>query len=350
MNAFKMSLGYERSHMDLPTLFVDHYMTDCIPVYPLIYIWSLRRLLDGKSTSFQEMGERFHLTESDVINAWKHWEDMGLVKINGASITFLPVKAPEPVAAPKETATEIIRIPTEARPQYTAQELALYRTQSRDIERLFGRAEKTLGKLLSYNDMNTIFGFHDWLRLPIDVIEYLLTYCADNEHRNLRYIEKCALDWADNNIDDLEKALTYVQSFDRDYRTILLHMGQATGYPTPGHRKYMDKWLYQWNMPLELIQEACDRSVAQINKPKFAYVDKILAGWFKKGITTLEGAAEADREFAAARPSAAPSGVGTSPSKTKANRFINFNQRENDHALYEKLERAYREQKYRVSE
>jgi len=342
MNAIKMNLGYERSAMDLPILFVDHYMTDCIPVYPLIYIWSLRRLLDGETTSFQEIGDRFHLTEGDVIKAWKHWEKAGLVKIDGASITFLPVKSPEAAAPAVTHQAEIIRIP--ARPQYSAQELAVYRTQSRDIERLFARAEKTLGKLLSYNDMNVIFGFHDWLRLPVDVIEYLLTYCADNDHRNLRYIEKCALDWADNDIDDLEKALTYVQNFDRDYRTILHLMGQVSGYPTPSHRKYMDKWLNQWHMPMELIQEACERSTAQINKPKFAYVDKILSEWHKKGITTLEDVNESDKDFHGTRPAA------TAAPKPRTNRFINFNQRNNDYALYEKLERAHRARKYKVNE
>ena len=398
MNAIKMNLGYERSCMDLPRLFVDHYMTDCIPVYPLIYIWSLSRLLDGESTSIQEIGERFLLTEGDVLNAWKHWEKKGLIELDGTNITFLPVKEPktptrtripafesivneattpeiiEPVTIENWAAedgttedettgseiskgrtvgksAEVIRIPTPNRPQYTAQELACYRTQSRDIERLFARAEKTLGKLLSYNDMNVIFGFYDWLRLPIDVIEYLLSYCADNDHRNMRYIEKCALDWADNNIDDLEKALTYVQSFDLSYRTVLKYMGQKSGYPSPSHRKFIDRWLHEWNMPLELIQEACDRSVENIDKPKFSYVDKILAGWNKKGITTIEGVKAADDDFnKATAEKSKPTPSRPAASKPKTNRFMNFNQRDTDYSQFEKLERAYLAQQLKVSE
>ncbi|MCL2840947.1 MAG: DnaD domain protein [Defluviitaleaceae bacterium] len=354
MNALTMNLGYERTTLDLPTLFIDHYMTDCIPVYPLIYIWSLRQLLDGKSTSFGEIGERFHLTESDVIKAWQHWEAKGLVKIEDATLTFLPIPAPASAmqdTAPMLTLVEPIKpekpeaISMCTKPQYTAQELAIYRTESRDVERLFARAEKTLGKLLSYNDMNIIFGFHDWLRLPTDVIEYLLTYCADNDHRNLRYIEKCALDWADNHINDLEKALTYVQNFDRGYRTILQYMG-ICGYPTPSQKKFMDRWVNEWQMSIEMIQEACDRSTAQANKPKFAYVDKVLAAWHEKGITSLDAAQKEDIDFNKTRSKA----KAPASSKPRTNRFINFNQRENDYAMYEKLERAYREQKYKVSE
>jgi DnaD/phage-associated family protein len=254
-------------------------------------------------------------------------------------ITFLPLQETHKKAA--EPLPESRPQPHESRPQYTAQELACYRSESHDVERLFSHAEKTLGKLLSYNDMSAIFGFHDWLRLPIEVIEYLLTYCEENDHRNLRYMEKCAMDWADNNIGSIEEALLYVQNFDRDFKIILRHMGQVSGYPTPTHKKYMKKWLHQWNFPLEIITEACDRCVEQIAKPNFKYVDKILSEWHKKGITALKDIAAADEEFEKdskkiLRPS------------PKQNRFANFNQRDNDYSQYEKLERAYLEQKYKV--
>jgi len=351
MSATKMKLGYERSILEIPYVFIDEYMTDCLPVYPLIYIWSLRRLLDGESTGFTEIAERFRLTEGDVISAWKHWESQGLITMNSDEITFLPVKARRqhsevlPVIL-NEAPGESKKPEVESRPQYTAQELACYRNQSQDIERLFSRAEKTLGKLLSYNDMNVLFGCHDWLRLPIDVIEYLLIYCEENEHRNLRYIEKCAIDWADNNINDIEKAITYVRTFDKNYRQILKHMGQTSGYPTPAHRKYMDKWLDTWQMPLELILEACDRCVEQIAKPNFKYIDKILADRHKKGILTLEGVTAADAEFMKVlRPA-----VASPLAKPKQNRFINFNQREKDYSQIEKLEREYLQKKYKISE
>jgi len=356
MGTIKMQLGFKSQTLEVPCAFVDYYMTDCLPVYPLIYIYSLRRVMAGEAISLAELSENFRLTESDVISAWKHWENVGLVEIkneknNEMAMTFLPVGKPkvEQVAAPVKTEDAVIISPKASRPQYSVQELAMYRSESRDVERLFGCAEEALGKMLSYNDMNVIFGFHDWLRLPLDVIEFLLTYCKENDHRNLRYIEKCAIDWHDHDINDLEKAITYVQTFDKDYRTILRHMGQVTGYPTPSHRKYMDKWVNDWNMPMTLIIEACDRSVAQIDKPKFSYVDKILSDWHKKGITTIEGVKEADADFAKSKEkSIASTDMVVKAIKSKPNRFINFNQREHDYAQLELLERAHLAKKFKV--
>jgi len=303
----------------------------------------MNKLLHGEAISTVEIARQFNITEGDVINAWKHWEDSGLVKLENPgsdmSIMFLPVGIPDKKIDP------VPEVRMGSRPQYTVEELTSYREQSRDIARVFARAEQTLGKLLYYNDMNTIFSFHDWLRLPLDVIEYLFSYCEENGHRSLRYIEKCALDWADNDIDDLDKALNYVQAFDKNYRAILHYMGQSSGYPTPSHRKYMDKWLDQWQMPIDLIMEACDRCVAQIDKPKFNYVDKILSEWHKKDIRDIAGVKAADAEFAKGKEESGVVPIDKNTAKPKTNRFVNFAQRDTDYSRYEQLERAYLEQK-----
>ena len=348
MSDIKLKLGYERKSIEIPCVFIEHYMADCPPVYSLIYIFSMKKLLNGETISIADTARRFNITEGDVINAWKHWERLEIVKLcnpeKNMEITFLPVHVPikkdEPLAAPTTRAA------LGSRSQYTIEELTIYRQESRDVARIFEKAEQALGKLLNYNDMNVIFSFYDWLRLPLDVIEYLFVYCAENGHSNLRYIEKCALDWADNNIDELEKALIYVQTFDKNYREILHYMGQTSGYPTPSHRKYMDKWLDQWKMSLDLIMEACDRCVAQIDKPKFNYVDKILADWHKREITDIAGVKVADAEFAKSKETSSNVvSFEKKETKPKQNRFVNFNQRENDHSRYEQLERAYLEQK-----
>jgi DnaD/phage-associated family protein len=304
----------------------------------------MKKLLLGESISTIDIAQKFNITESDVLNAWKHWESVGIIKFDNTSmsVTFLPVNVPEntDISLPAPVISKSIA----SRPQYTIDELTGYRNQNRDVSRLFERAEHTLGKLLTYNDMNIIFSFHDWLRLPIDVIEYLFIYCEENDHRNLRYIEKCALDWADNEINNLDGALDYVKNFDKNYRTILHYMGQTSGYPTPSHRKYMDKWLDQWKMPLDLVMEACDRCVSQIDKPKFNYIDRILSEWHKKDITDITGVIAADAEFAKSKESSIIS-IDKKTVKQKPNRFVNFTQRDNDYSRYEQLERAYLEQK-----
>jgi len=338
MSNISLNLGYQPTATEIPNTFIDHYMADCPPVYSLIYISSLKKLLCGEPLSISDLACQFNLTESDVLNAWKHWETIGLVKVASStdkdlSVTFLQI-APPSQKVEKVKAAPVVGV----RPQYTVEELTAYRTHSSDIAHLFDVATKTMGKLLCANDMSTIFGFYDWLRLPIDVIEYLFEYCGQHGHRSLRYIEKCAIDWADNEIDDPDRAMEYVQAFDKNYRTILQYMGQS-GYPVASHRKFIDTWMGDWQMPLDLVMEACDRTVANIGKPQFKYMNTILQDWHKKGIKDIPGVKKADKEFEKEQSQIVP--ISKSKAKPKANAFANLPQHEYDYAQLEKLERAY---------
>ena len=348
-----LQMKLEPSAVVIPCPFIDYYMARSAPVYALIYIYCLRV---AGAVSIADLAGRFNLLESDVLQAWRHWEKEGLVAIEGdgadMNITFLPVTTPQQT----ETATgavtaDIVPVaissaplirPVNERPQYEVQELVLYREKSREVERIFAKAEQTLGKLLTYHDMNLLFGLYDWLRIPVPVLEFLLDYCAIHEHRNLRYIEKCALDWTDQGIKDVEAARAYVQTFDGDYRAILRAIGQTNGYPTPTQRKYIDKWLKEWLIPAVLVLDACDRAAVQIGKPKLTYVDKIIARWHKDGINTLAGVQEAEANFAASSDSVK---VKAPTAKPRTNRFANFTQRDNDPSQMEQLERAYIQQR-----
>jgi len=345
-----MSIAFENAAIELPCAFVDYYMPRCKPaVYALIYIYNLRQCIGGAASfSPGEIGKIFQITEADVLNAWEYWENEGLIRLdkkNGAmAVTFLSVETPKSrpellpaVKKPEAQKGEIKQFVPAGRPQYTSEELTVYKLQSKEIAQLFSIGEQTLGKLLTYHDMNILFGFYDWLRLPSDVIGYLLSYCAENGHRDLRYIEKAAIDWADKQIDDMEKALAYVQTFDKDYREILRAMGQTTGYPTPSQRKYINKWLVEFKMPAELVMDACDRAAVQNGKPTFAYVNKIIEGWNKKGIRTLEEAEAETAEYVQGRIEAA----GKEAKPAKNNRFVNFKQRDWDYEKLEKMEREY---------
>lgn len=354
MGTIRMMFDYESTVLTVPALFIDHYMTACPSVYVLIYLYSLRRAGAGEAASATEIAAHFNILETDVHNAWRHWEAAGVVSVKETAgemtVAFLPPEAwrkithgthatdsPPIVALPSPVAHKNT-VPFNERPLYNAQELTLFREKSKEVAHLFTRAEQTLGKLLTYHDMNVLFGFYDWLRLPVDVLDFLLLYCAEKDHRDLRYIEKCALDWADNGINNVEKARQYVQNFDNDYRAVLQAMGSNAGSPTPTQRKYIDKWREQWNMPTALILEACDRAGVQIGKPKFTYVDKIITAWHTAGIHTPEGVKTADEEFMKTRE------ITITPMKTtraKSNRFANFTQRKNDHAHLEKLQREY---------
>lgn len=344
MATINMRLQPDISATPLPNAFIDDYLPGANPAYTVLYIYCFRRCLQStENLSTAQVAEALNMLESDVINGWKYWEKTGLVSLSyegeSLDVQFLQVVSKQKEAEQPETATRLSLIRPavlESRPQYTVQELELYKTNSEEINRLFEGAEKILGKLLNYNDLSTLFGLYDWLRLPVEVIEELLFYCAENDHRSLRYIEKAALDWAENGISTLDAAREYVKTFNKDFREIMKAVGQSRRDPTKRETAYMKKWIAEYQMPLEVILEACDKTVMQLGGPKFSYTDKILTDWKEKGVKSLQDVQDAESKFFETKVE--------KPKKASKNRFVNYSQREWDYDKLEKMEMEYLEQ------
>jgi DnaD/phage-associated family protein len=327
--SISLTMRHEYNETPIPNAFIDNFMMKANPIYTIIYVYGLRLCMSGgNGLSSQELAENLNILESDVDNAWRYWEKQGIVRIvrSGAEmdIMFLTI----PSKQKKPAAARVL----DNKPRYALEELEIYQEQSMDIKNLFKHAERTLGKLLTYNDLNVIFGFYDWLRLPIDEIMYLFEYCSEHEHTDLRYIEKVAVDWAEKGINTLQKAKDYVDSFNHSYKEIMRAL-DSSGFPSASQRSYIDKWLETYHMPVEIIEEACDRSVLQLGRPKITYVDKILENWHTKNIRTLEAVknevvSRQTGQVAKKKP----------VRNEKKNRFVNFEQRNIDYTELERME------------
>ncbi|MCL2351226.1 MAG: DnaD domain protein [Firmicutes bacterium] len=364
-----IKLTCEFQNTPIPNLFIDQYMTKANPVFSLVYIYGLRRCMEGDGgLSTAEIGAELNILETDVVNAWKHWEREGLIDLRfrekdggpgdctgDLCVSFLPVRcksgkpaetAPAPAKRGQPAPAKTFILST--RPQYTVKELETYQQQSAEIAELFAYAQDALGKYLAYHDLNVIFGLYEWLRLPLDVIRFLFSYCADHDRRDLRYIEKVAIDWAENDVRTLEKAEEYVQTCAGDYRKIMQALGAGGVFPSVSQRRYMDKWLLEYEMPMDVILEACDKTAVQLGKPKITYVNTILQDWNKQGIRTVDGVRADAASFAMKKEAAKKTETSASSplsanskAKPRQNRFVNFKQREIDYDMMEKLESEY---------
>ncbi len=395
MLSCKMNMGFEVPYTLIPNTFIDRYMSAANPVFALVYIALYRHCAAGsQGVTLKTVAESLNILESDALNALKYWQEEGLLSFSmdeqglALAVDFLPIAAGEQRAAaaipmeadmqdaeeqadamaiePEEAeaadkegivpmeqepedmpqTTAAVRPIMEARPVYAPEELDMYRQASEDIKKLFASAEQTLGKLLTYNDMNVLFSLYDWLGLPVPVIEELLAVCAEKGHRNMRYIEKAALDWAENSINTVEAAKAYVARFTHDYYQILKAFGYSHRDPTPTEIKHMKKWLDVYAMPLDLVLEACDKTVLQTGGAKLAYTDKILKEWHAKGVQTIDEVMAMEAKFYADKEAQGEkNALKQAPKPPKAvqrqNRFVNCPQRNWDDELLKKLETQY---------
>ena len=110
-------------------------------------------------------------------------------------------------------------------------------------------------------------------------------------------------------------------------------MGITNRSPIDTEVAMINTWTKEYGFTMDLIQEACSRTVIQTGQPSFQYADKILQSWKKKSIRTLEDVRLQDAQHQKRKLEKAAS-KPVQPQTT--NRFNNFHQRDYDFAEYEK--------------
>lgn len=330
----------------LSNTFIDNYMPEANGEFVKVYIYLLRALSSAPvSFSLEQMADRLLCTERDILRALKYWAKQELLSLDFADNNKLCGISLLTPASPAGTAREEISVTSE-QPSTQAPVKEVFKTQAltpdrvnelkqnEDIIQLLYVAEQYLGKTLSPTEIQKILFFYDALSMSADLIEYLIEYCVGHNHKSIRYIEKVALAWAEEGITSVEEAKQSGSRYNKDYFSILRALGITNRNPVDTEITLMDTWLKTYGFSMEIIQEACNRTVLQTGQASFQYTDKILEGWKKKEVRTLDDIRTLDDEHKKRRQD--KKAAAARPAQPTNNRFNNFQQREYNFDEYEK--------------
>lgn len=329
--------------------FIDEYMPVANGEFVKIYLYLLRAYGEpGADISVCHIADVFNHTEKDVIRALKYWEQAGLLSLGFdkdkilTNIRFLPFEHEE-TAINTDKKTEIIK-DKPIKKVYTADELSAFRNHGEVVELLY-LAEKYIGKTLSGSDTNTLLYFYDVLGFEVDLIEYLIEYCVTNGHKSLRYMEKVALSWAEEGIDNAEKARLSTDTYSSTCYPVLKAFGITGRNPGSEEKAYIVKWTNSYGFNMDIIIDACKRTLSATSKPSFKYADSILTKWHEKGIKNISDVKVLDVEHQKRKNADVRNNENKTPDNRNTdnkntdkskNSFNNFNQRTYNYEALEK--------------
>ncbi len=342
--------------------FIDVCMCGANDAQIKVYLYLLRMFQANMSTSISDIADVFNHTEKDVLRSLQYWEKKHLLALDYdasrklAGIRLLPASGaaaeenhrnenlfavsrenhiaeilPHPAAQaaiPAEPAKE--PDPYE-KPSYSLDELKAFRSRE-DVGQLLFIVEQYIGKTLSANDIRTILFIQDRLGFSKDLIDYLVQYCVDRGKRDFRYIEKVAINWAQENITTPKQAKAMIRKYDKTVYTIMKALGKDQN-PTPREVTYITTWTKDFGLPLAVIEVACERTVSATDKHRFEYADSILKSWNESNVRSLEDIKAADAAFQKGKAS------GRRTASNAPNQFTQFEQRDYD---FDALEQALR--------
>lgn len=372
------------SATSVSNIFIDEYMSDANGEFVKIYLYLLR-LMNAPDAAFSisSIADKFEHTEKDIKRALCYWERMHLLRLeyddkkNLTGICLLDsVSRKTPPSAGSATEPEataetvsvfeevIVTTPTmdavtapvsdkastkanEAetmtkttkakaamdKKSYSKDDIKQFR-QNDSIAELFFITERYLGHPLNDTDVQIILHLYDGLGFSTDLIEYLIETCVSSGHKSLRYIEKVALSWKENNITTVEEAKLADSVHTKTYYTVMKSFGISGRNLIPSETKLLKKWTTEYGFSEELISEACQRTVQAVHQPSFAYADSILTNWHKKQVRSLSDLSAIDAEHQNKKKSTATSNTTSTTSK---NKFNNFSQRSYDYDQLEKM-------------
>lgn len=344
----------------VPNIFIDEYMTQANGEYVKIYLYLLRNLnQSAQNFSLSAIADHFDCTERDILRALKYWEKLRLFRLefdneqNLAGICVLNAQNPPapstPAAFPatdtlkkeavspvqKESKTgnvtdQFIQAADTGRRTYTMDEIRNFNSRE-NVRELIFITEQYLGRTLTRSDLNIIFFWYDELKLPTDVIEVIIENCVAKGKSSLYYMQKVAEDFASRNIRTVKEAKTAMNQGSSLYYAVLKAFGIRGRNLVPAEQDFLNQWSDRMGFSTEVIEEACSRTIRSAHEANFAYANSILKKWHENGIRTLDDIAKSDSLYQQSQKN--------HPQKTAApnnNRFINFQQRDND---YEDLQK-----------
>lgn len=362
---------YRNTHKDQTSVsnyFIDEFMADANDAQLKIYLFLIRMMSANLPTSVTDIADKFNYTEKDVLRALMYWESRQLLALeydaahNLSGIQVLSLDNPyefqqtapriTPVLsfirpASMQTGFRTLTTNTSAapisapvqpkvqdeiqKPEYTMDDLKNFKNNE-EVQQLLFVTEQYIGKQLTRADMETIFFLYDRLGFSADLIDYLVQHCVERGKKDFRYMEKVALAWADQGITTPKQAQLANKSYDKNVYTIMKSLGKNSN-PAPKEMEYINKWTKDYGFMLDIIQEACDKTVMTTDSHRFAYADGILSKWYQAGVRKKEDIAHADVAFQRSNPPKTTAQQRTT--SAGANKFNRFAQNTYD---FEQLE------------
>ena len=350
--------------------FIDDYMKDANGEYVKIYLYLLRCLnREDFEFSISQLADCLDHTEKDVMRAFTYWEKVGLLRLEystdnelsgiclvdvndmhsftsvnyTAATTVAPASVAAATGAPA-VSDKAINNTVPFRPSYSSDQLDAFKENDQVSDLIFA-TQTYFKRPLSVTDMNTLLFCYDSLHMSVDLIQYLIETCIDEGHSSIHYMDTVARNWADDGITTVAEAIKSSSAHTNAAYTINRALGIGNRDLVDSELNFIDKWVNVYSFSLDIITEACERTITQTNKPSFKYADTIITSWHNSGVKTLDDIAKLDSEFTKAsvaklssanRAKTAQANNATAARSKANNKFHNFSQRDYDFEALEK--------------
>ena len=327
MDTISLTQGLTQNVTILSNDFIDHHMCKADGEYVKIYLLILRITGQGLSINPDLLADRLELTRKDVIRAINYWEKEGLLTLHPAEEKVSGSREKEIVKEQDTPAVPSLGIPKKR--IQDARELDRY-ISSKEMRRLVFMAETYMGHPLSISELNSIYYISNDLHFSTELLEYLVEYCSEKGKNQIRYIEKVAINWYEQGIDTVSKAMDQTALYGQNVFLVMRAFGISGRNPGQSEINYINHW-NDMGFGSDIIMEACNRTLIATHQASFPYANRILEDWKKAGVSTLSDIRTIDKLHQTRTANGTMKRESPKTRNNTSNAFHNFEQRSYDY-------------------
>lgn len=333
------------SDISIPSIFFDMFMPiasgDQVKIYLLAYreAYFNNGLNRGDLTN-EVIASTLGISEQEVVEAWRFWENMGAVKIHSIDgrmpIEFLDIKA--------DHIRTLIRDKKDG--HQDSLDSTVNEVSSIEYVSMYNRIEDLAGRILTPNEkIDLLDASKKYNMSPQLVVEAFERSIADHgKIKSVNYIIGILRSWFDQSITNLED-LSFQDNLRRERLENYKAVFKALGFnrtATAGEKEAIDRWFYDYKMPLDLVLRACHKSINTSN-PNIKYFDSIIRSWHSKGISTIEDLERDEEEFAKSKKNKTRHSKKPDTKAGTLTKFHNFTQNISDKYSDDEINKLVRE-------
>lgn len=301
----------------IPGFFVDRFLPSANGTDIKVYLYLLRAVSRSSTgLSSASISDSLDMTEKEVLRSLSYWEKAGLMRLSFTSdheldgITFTdPSDAAKQQAetartAPSEEKFSAVKEQAAASSQQPSSESQLSSCQlsqeeqalldnDPDFNIYMSAWQQYFPQPFTYSDTERISYWYLKFNRSIEVIDYLIDYCASHDHPNTKYMNKVALEWHKKGFRTLAEIRNHNQLCSNTAYAVMKAYGLYNQKPAPAQLEAIERWVNDYGFSTELIVLACSRTIEKLQRPDMKYTEGILRKWKEKNVrTTADVAAE----------------------------------------------------------
>lgn len=323
---FEQNMSLLYSDTQVSDVFITEYLPSMDSVYVKVYLYSLFLGKYNKQAAAEDIAKKLDLDVEKVKEAVTYLESVGIMLRKNNRIVMADLKEKE--------IHRLYRPKTTSSPEEAVQSAERNKKRNSIISAINNAFFQGVMSPAWYTDIDSWF---DKYHFEEDVMYSLFQHCYDHHALSRQYITTVADSWMNKGIKnsfDLDKYFIEYQQL-REMKAQITKKLNAGRRLTEIEELLVEKWVFQFNFSLEIIDLAFKEAVGKRNP--FRTVDTILTDWHEKALKSVDEVKAHIAARAVQKPEQSKKGKDNVP------RYADFDQRNYDKDYFEKIYKAYDE-------